>query len=75
MPMTSQWQVEVGSAWETQSPPATEYYLGVAQAHHESMEAHGAYNFMKHLYFKAMAWSTDGDFRRLAHGCTCKMCR
>ena len=75
VPTTSQWQVEVGSPWEAQEPPPTEYFLDVALARHQLLEAYSAYDYMRHSYFKAYAWSTDADFRRLAFGCQCKDCR
>ncbi len=74
IPSTSQWEVEVGSPWEAKEPPPTEYFLQVAQAYHESMEAAGVYGYMRHHLYKASAWSTDSDFRRLVHGCSCEDC-
>ena len=75
LPMTSHWQVEVNSAWEAKQPPPTEYFLSVGQARHEAMEKHRAHDYMRHYYYKAMAWSTDGDYRRLLTGCSCAMCQ
>lgn len=75
VPATSQWQVEVGSPWEAEKPPPTEYFLDIGLARHRLMERHGGYAFMRHNYYKAGAWSTDGDFRRLMLPCTCDNCR
>ncbi len=75
VPTTSQWQVEVGSPWEAEEPPPTEYFLEVGLARHQLMEQYGGYNFMRHAYYKAGAWSTDGDFRRLLLPCRCDDCR
>ena len=74
IPGTSQWQVEVGSPWQAEEPPSTEYFLNVALARHEAAEKYKAYDFMWHHYFKALAWSTDADFRRLMTKCTCENC-
>jgi hypothetical protein len=75
VPATSQWQVEVGSPWEHEEPPPTEYFLEVGLTRHQLMERHGAYGFMRHAYYKSAAWSTDSDFRRLLTGCQCDNCR
>jgi len=75
VPTTSQWQVEVGSPWEAREPPPTEYFLDVALTRHQLLESYKAYDYMRHSYFKAYAWSTDADFRRLVFGCQCKDCR
>lgn len=74
VPLTSQWQVEVGSPWGEAIPPPTEYFVAVGQAHHELMEASGAYDYQHCYYARAMAWSTTGDFRRLVRGCNCRCC-
>ncbi len=74
IPSTSQWQVEVNSRWEGVQPPPVEYFLSTAQVRHELMEQYGAHDWAGHYYYKAMAWSTDGDFRRLAHRCPCDRC-
>jgi len=75
IPSLSQWQVEVGSPWEAATPPPTEYFLEVARSLHRAFESFGAYDYMWHAYYKSLAWSTDADFRRLVHGCTCPNCQ
>jgi hypothetical protein len=75
IPSTSQWQTEVGSPWSDRVPPATDYFLSVGRALSQRMQESGMYKLMHHPYYKALAWSTDGDFRRLVTGCTCENCR
>jgi hypothetical protein len=75
VPTTSQWQVEVGSPWEDEEPPPTEYFLDVGLTRHQLLESRGAYGSMWHDYYKAAAWSTDADFRRLLQECRCDNCR
>ena len=79
-PFTVQWEREVNSPWENAEAPPTEYFLMVAQARHEAYEKYGAYDWRqhghyKHAYYKAAAWTTDNDFRRLVHRCSCEECR
>jgi len=75
IPLTSQWQVEVGSPWSERVPPSTDYFLSVARTRHRIMESSGMYKTMHHSYYKDNAWSTDADFRRLVGGCRCDNCR
>lgn len=75
VPDTSQWQVEVGSPWQSETPPSTEYFLQVGLARHELMEQYGGHRFMRHWYYKMGAWTTDADFRRLLLDCSCDNCR
>ncbi len=75
IPLTSQWQTEVGSPWSDRVPPSTDYFLSVARARHRTMENSGMYKTMHHSYYKDSAWSTDADFRRLVGGCRCDNCQ
>jgi len=75
IPTTSQWQVEVGSPWSDRVPPSTDYFLSVGRALYRLMEDSGMYEVMHHPYYKVLAWSTDGDFRRLVGGCRCENCQ
>ncbi len=74
VPMLIPWQKEVGSPWEHKEPPPTEYTLAVFRERHRRMAASGLYEIMDHNYFMATAWDTNADFRRLAHGCSCRNC-
>ncbi len=74
VPMLIPWQKEVGSPWEHEVPPPTEYTLGVFEERHRRMEESGLYGIMDHNYFMGQAWDTNADFRRLAHGCSCRNC-
>ncbi len=74
VPTLSPWQKEVGSPWEHRLPPRTEYTLQVCLERHRRMEKSGLYERLADWYFLGMAWSTDCDFRRLMHGCTCRNC-
>jgi len=75
VPATSQWQVEVGSPWSDGVPPSTDYFLSVARALHLLVESSGMYQVMHHLHYRDLAWTTDGDFRRLVNGCRCENCQ
>ncbi len=74
VPMLVPWQKEVGSPWQHEAPPPTEYTLAVFQERHRRMVDTGLYGVMDHNYFMAQAWDTNADFRRLAHGCDCRNC-
>jgi len=71
IPMTSQWETEVGSPWSDRVQPATDYYLSVAQARHRLVEESGIRKFRSHHFYKSGAWSTDADFYRLVGGHPC----
>jgi hypothetical protein len=75
VPDTSQWQVEVGSPWEHEQPPPTEYFLEVGLMRHQLMQQCGGYEMMRHWYYKMGAWTTDADYRRLMLSCSCDNCR
>jgi hypothetical protein len=75
VPITSQWQTEVGSPWSDRIPPATDYFLSVGRTLYQIMESSGMYKVMHHYDYKNSAWSTDIDFRRLVGGCQCDNCR
>lgn len=75
IPTTSQWQTEVGSPWSDKVPPPTDYFLSVGRALFQRVQGSGMYDVMRHPYYKALAWSTDGDFRRLVGGCKCENCQ
>ena len=74
-PSTSQWQTEVGSPWSDKVPPSTDYFLSVARKRHQLVDESGIYKISHHPYYKVLAWTTDGDFRRLVSGCQCDNCR
>jgi hypothetical protein len=74
LPATSQWQTEVGSPWSDRVPPSTDYFLSIGRARQRLVEESGIEEDAHHAYYKAMAWSTDGDFRRLVGGCRCENC-
>ena len=75
IPITSQWQTEVGSPWSDRIQPSTDYYLSIGRALYERMESSGMYKSMHHHYYKDNAWTTDADFRRLLGGCKCDDCK
>ena len=75
IPATSQWQTEVGSPWSDRVQPSTDYFLAVGRARQRLIEESGIEEVSHHAYYKALAWSTDGDFRRLVGGCRCDNCR
>jgi hypothetical protein len=75
IPATSQWQTEVGSPWSDRVPPSTDYFLSIGRARHRLVKESGMDQFMHHSYYKALGWSTDGDFLRLVGGCQCDNCR
>jgi hypothetical protein len=74
VPMLVPWQKEVGSPWAHEQPPPSEYTLSVFAERHRRMEDSGLYGIMDHNYFMSQAWDTNADFRRLAHGCSCRNC-
>jgi hypothetical protein len=75
VPDTSQWQVEVGSPWERETPPPTEYFLEIGLLRHQLMEQYGGHEFMRHFYYRMGAWTTDADYRRLLLRCSCDNCQ
>jgi hypothetical protein len=75
IPATSQWQTEVGSPWSDRVPPSTDYFLSVGRTLNRLMEESGMFKVMHHAYYKDLAWSTDGDFRRLVGSCQCENCK
>ncbi len=74
VPILIPWQKEVGSPWQHEQPPRTEYTLSVLQERHRSLGKTGLYPIMDHYYFMSQAWETNADFRRLAYGCKCRNC-
>jgi len=75
VPVTSQWQTEVGSPWSDRVPAPTDYFLSVARARHQLMESSGMHKAQHHHSYRNGAWSTDADFRRLVGRCQCDNCR
>ncbi|HEY50040.1 MAG TPA: hypothetical protein G4O13_08360 [Dehalococcoidia bacterium] len=74
VPVTSQWQTEVGSPWSDRVPPSTDYFLSVGRELNRCMEESGMRKNQHHHPYKNSAWSTDADFRRLVTGCRCDGC-
>jgi hypothetical protein len=72
IPMTSQWETEVGSPWSDRVQPSTDYYLSVARVRHQLVEESGIHKFHSHHFYKSAAWSTDADFYRLVGGHKCE---
>jgi len=68
------WQTEVGSPWADKTPPPTEYFLMIDQKRHDTMVRYGLDQTFYHYYFRAQAWQTGCDWRRLVDGCKCENC-
>jgi hypothetical protein len=69
------WQTEVGSPWADKEPPPTEYFLMIDQARHDCLVKHGLEKAFTHYYFRAQAWQTGCDWRRLVDRCECDQCQ
>jgi hypothetical protein len=69
------WQTEVGSPWADKEPPPTEYFLMIDQARHDCLVKHGLEKAFTHYYFRAQAWQTGCDWRRLVDRCECDQCK
>jgi hypothetical protein len=69
------WQTEVGSPWADKEPPPTEYFLAVDQERHKLMVKYDLDKTFYHYYFRAQAWQTGCDWRRLVDHCQCENCR
>ncbi len=69
------WQTEVGSPWADKEPPPTEYFLAVDQERFKLVEKHNIDNIFHHYYFRAQAWQTGCDWRRLVGKCECEDCK
>jgi len=68
------WQTEVGSPWAHKTPPPTEYFLGIDQKRHDLIVKYGLDEKFYHYYFRAQAWQTGCDWRRLVDHCRCENC-
>jgi len=68
------WQTEVGSPWAEKEPPPTEYFLMIDQVRHDTLLKYGLQKSFYHYYFRAQAWQTGCDWRRLVDQCTCENC-
>lgn len=69
------WQTEVGSPWADREPPPTEYFLMIDQVRHNLMVKYDLDKTFYHYYFRAQAWQTGCDWRRLVDGCQCENCK
>ena len=74
-PSHSVWQTEVGSPWADREPPPTEYFLAVDQERHNLIVKHDLDKTFYHYFFRAQAWQTACDWRRLVDKCQCDNCR